>query len=263
MRSFTKEILLSLKLLGELKLKEVVAAYKLVDGKKIEPTIRQMMYYLVKKDYIQKKRLPGGVCFYLTGSGLNVINEIDKLIFPDHSNWNMKWKLVFFDIPEVKRSLRDKFRRELKKLGFGMLQNGVWFTPIISSEQISETIKKSKVEKYTIVFSGKFQDFTISPELLKEKFKIKSLIKEFSNLSNKINDLFSKVEISGLSSNQKLICMIILRNRFRLLLSDLIRRLPPLPDRILPGKKKIHETFSEYEKIRKLTTQELFKDRVN
>ena len=171
--------------------------------------------------------------------------------------------MFFFDIPEVKRSLRDKFRRELKKLGFGMLQNGVWFTPIISLEQISETIKKSKVEKFTIVFSGKFEDFTISPDLLEEKFNVKSLIKEFLNLSKKINNLFSKVEMSGLDSNQKLIGKLILRNRFRLLLSDLIRRLPPFPDKILPGKKIIHNTFSEYERIRKLTTQELFKDRIN
>lgn len=43
--------------------------------------------------------------------------------------WDKKWRLLIFDIPQEKRSLRNKIRLTLLSLGFVRLQNSVWAYP--------------------------------------------------------------------------------------------------------------------------------------
>jgi len=43
--------------------------------------------------------------------------------------WDGKWRIVFFDLPEEARLLRNEFRKQLKAAHFGGLQKSAWITP--------------------------------------------------------------------------------------------------------------------------------------
>ena len=43
--------------------------------------------------------------------------------------WDSKWRMLIFDIPEYRRSLREKVRLTLLKIGFIRLQDSVWIYP--------------------------------------------------------------------------------------------------------------------------------------
>jgi DNA-binding transcriptional regulator PaaX len=43
--------------------------------------------------------------------------------------WDGKWRMLIFDIPERRKSLRDKVRRTLEAIGFIRLQDSVWLYP--------------------------------------------------------------------------------------------------------------------------------------
>src|SRR6266545_239985 len=43
--------------------------------------------------------------------------------------WDGRWRLIAFDVPEARRTVRNKLRRYLRERGFGFLQNSVWITP--------------------------------------------------------------------------------------------------------------------------------------
>lgn len=43
--------------------------------------------------------------------------------------WDKKWRLIIFDIPENKRSIRDRIRKIFKSAGFYKLQDSVWVYP--------------------------------------------------------------------------------------------------------------------------------------
>lgn len=43
--------------------------------------------------------------------------------------WDGRWRLVLFDVPEVRKVARNQLRRYLHGRGFGYLQNSVWITP--------------------------------------------------------------------------------------------------------------------------------------
>ena len=69
-------------------------------------------------------------------------------------NWDGKWRIVIFDIPEQKRLIRDLFRRNLKKWGFKHLQKSVWISKKNVTEKLFSYIKDLGVEKWVWVFES-------------------------------------------------------------------------------------------------------------
>ena len=59
--------------------------------------------------------------------------------------WDGKWRMVIFDVPESERSLRAKMRRRLMLEGFGCLQKSVWISPSPFGAMIEE-LKGTQVE---------------------------------------------------------------------------------------------------------------------
>jgi phenylacetic acid degradation operon negative regulatory protein len=59
--------------------------------------------------------------------------------------WDGKWRMVIFDVPESDRPLRARMRRRLMLEGFGCLQKSVWISPSPFGPMIDE-LKGAKVE---------------------------------------------------------------------------------------------------------------------
>lgn len=59
---------------------------------------------------------------------LNLIKEKEKNK-TKRRFWDKRWRLVMFDVYEDRRSIRNKFRHELKEYGFIQLQRSVWIYP--------------------------------------------------------------------------------------------------------------------------------------
>ncbi|TSC71371.1 MAG: phenylacetic acid degradation operon negative regulatory protein [Parcubacteria group bacterium Gr01-1014_70] len=57
--------------------------------------------------------------------------------FEKPKQWDGKWRFVIFDVKEKRRTRRDRFRDELKQIGFLRVQNSVWAFPYECSDLIS------------------------------------------------------------------------------------------------------------------------------
>lgn len=62
--------------------------------------------------------------------------------------WDGKWRIVIFDIPEEKRKLRNLFRRRLITLGFRFLQESVWISPYNIADKVEDLINQSGASKF-------------------------------------------------------------------------------------------------------------------
>jgi DNA-binding transcriptional regulator PaaX len=62
--------------------------------------------------------------------------QIDDLKIQRPKKWDGKWRLVIFDINELKRGHREAFRGKLKELGFRLLQKSVWVHPFDCEAEI-------------------------------------------------------------------------------------------------------------------------------
>lgn len=90
------------------------------------------------------------IIFKLTDEGRTVL----LLSKDEEDNWDGKWRIVVFDIPEQKRLIRGLFRRNLKKWGFKHLQKSVWISKKNVTDKLFGYIKDLGVEKWVWVFES-------------------------------------------------------------------------------------------------------------
>ncbi len=102
-------------------------------------------------------------------------------------NWNSKWYLVSFDIPEKLRLKRNILRENLEKLNFGKLQNSVWISPYNFLGDVKEIVDSLDIKPYVI--------FSISDKVGEEESKILAeRIWGISGLQEEYQDFIAQIE---------------------------------------------------------------------
>ena len=104
-------------------------------------------------DLIEKGLVEGGEDegLRLTSVGADVK---DALYRRRQEEWDGQWRVVFFDIPEVQRGIRDSLRFELKKLGFGLWQRSAWITPFDIAKELGSYLQKQDLAEAVQIMVG-------------------------------------------------------------------------------------------------------------
>lgn len=87
--------------------------------------------------YINKVTISNEPYYVITPKGESYLDDT-LAVLKTKENWNKKWYLIMFEIPEANRALRDKLRRELTNMGLGLLQSSVWISPIDIQEKVDQ-----------------------------------------------------------------------------------------------------------------------------
>ena len=115
---------------------------------KTKGDFRTALKRLEKKKFIKFKDSDS---FVLTegGKGILLKFEIDDIRLPDFAsqNWDKKWRVLIFDIPEISRAARDLFRNKIQELEFYTLQKSVYVTPRPCEKEIMGLARMLKIEK--------------------------------------------------------------------------------------------------------------------
>lgn len=93
---------------------------------------------------VKEIKLKDDIILKLTSSGEDLIGSEPK-------DWDGKWRIVVFDIPEQRRIIRNLFRRNLKKWGFRHLQKSVWISKRNDFDKLNSYIKDLGIEKWVVV----------------------------------------------------------------------------------------------------------------
>jgi len=80
------------------------------------------------------------VHFQLTVKGVHRLQrqQISDLAVSPQKSWDRVWRVVMFDVPAQQSKQRALFTRELKRMGFEMIQQSVWTHPHPCFDVISE-----------------------------------------------------------------------------------------------------------------------------
>jgi len=85
---------------------------------------------LEKRQLLESEATPGGNRLHrLTEAGRRLALGQRDPVECWKRRWDGKWRVVLFDVPQHKSSVRVRLRRTLANRGFGYLQNSVWITP--------------------------------------------------------------------------------------------------------------------------------------
>ena len=64
--------------------------------------------------------------------------QIDSIDIEEPLQWDGTWRMVTYDVPRHKSAERRLFYHELKRLGFMMVRESVWFHPYPCFEAINQ-----------------------------------------------------------------------------------------------------------------------------
>lgn len=157
------------------------------------------------------------------------------------SDWDGKWYIVTFDIPEASRKRRDAFRERLKRLGFGKLQASVWISPLNYLANIESLVKFYHMENWVIPSATDKLGRETSEELAERVWPLERINQRYEDFISECKNLFRGEK--GHRPNKFKIQMDYLR---------ILKEDPQLPEDLLPGDWRGKKAHKFYQKLLKL-----------
>lgn len=155
-------------------------------------TIYNTVSNLLKVGYLEKKVKDNGeVVYRVTSWGKTKIMYDVPLARYTGKKWDGIWRLVSFDIPEKKATLRVWLRNKLKELGFGMLQESLWITPHELGQMFAEFLEHENLKDYCVVWEAKTIFGENEEELVRKVFRLEELHRKYLDLTHKFAKIFS------------------------------------------------------------------------
>lgn len=163
-----------------------------------------------------------------------------KSVLPGYkkpAEWDGKWYIITFDIPEIYRNRRNAFREKLKKLGFGKLQASVWISPLNYLANVESLVKFHKMEYWVIPSVTDKLGRETSEELAERVWPLERINQRYKNFIARCKMFFRK------EKGYKI-------NKFGLLMEylNILKEDPRLPEDLLPGDwqgKKAHRLYQK------------------
>lgn len=154
------------------------------------------------------------------------------------SEWDGKWYIITFDIPESFKRRRDAFREKLKKLGFGKLQASVWISPVNYLANIESLVKFYKMENWVIPSVTNKLGRVTSEELADRIWHLERVNQRYETFISECKTL-----LKGTEDHRP--------NKFKIQVNYLriLKEDPQLPEDLLPGDWKGEKAHRFYRKI--------------
>ncbi|MEK7539284.1 MAG: hypothetical protein AAB595_01410 [Patescibacteria group bacterium] len=105
---------------------------------------------LRKQKLVYIKEVGNDHIISLTDKGEEVFLRFnyEKLEIKQSKIWDRNFRMIIFDIPEIKRNARDSLRDKMKELGLVKFNNSVWIYPYPCQKEIDFVANYWKIGKY-------------------------------------------------------------------------------------------------------------------
>lgn len=151
--------------------------------------------------------------------------------------WNKKWIVVIFDISEKERKMRDKLRIKVQSIGFGMLQESVWISPLSIGKDIKEMIEAIGLKDNVFVMEVSGLIFGNPKELANKIWNLDRRGEALLDIKGELKKINQLIEIHNGREQKRGAKLYKLEERKRKLMRDHLEFLvnfPPLPLKLLP-----------------------------
>jgi len=120
-------------------------------------SVRAAISRMNKQGWVQAEKTGNKSYYSLTRRGIRRIEEAAKRIFKlKPEEWDGKWRILMYSIPEEIRSVRDELRKELIWSGFGTLSNSFWISANSLENEVYDLIDKYQIEDYVDFFVAEY-----------------------------------------------------------------------------------------------------------
>lgn len=101
----------------------------------------------------------------LTVKGIHRLQraQLDDISIKEPVEWDGLWRMVTYDVPRTYSAKRRLFTEQLKRLGFTMVRESVWFHPNPCFDEVIDLARRCSVERYiTLAEVSRLDNITLS-----------------------------------------------------------------------------------------------------
>lgn len=156
-----------------------------------EQGVRVAVSRMVKQGWIQSEKQGNKSYYFLTDRGVQRMDEAANRIYKMKPNeWDGKWRILMYTIPEDKRQLRDDLRKELLWSGFGSFSSGCWISPNDLEKQINRLIEKYDIDEYVDFFISEYKGPKENQSLVEKSWQLEEIESKYEEFIEKYSKQF-------------------------------------------------------------------------
>lgn len=123
--------------------------YKGYDKRQKEREYQRLISYMKRQNLLKSEpRAGNGLVLTDKGRKRAVKANLFTLSIDTDHEWDGRWRMVIFDIPEKCKTQRDLLSTHLKTLGLYQLQKSVWIHPYDVREEIAAIAVEYNIDSY-------------------------------------------------------------------------------------------------------------------
>lgn len=190
-----------------------------------ETAARSVLQRMTAKGFVARHKQGRKTFYTLTDRGARILGEGGRKMFADRQPeiWDGRWTMVRIQVPESRRSLRQKIWSQLSWAGFGQIDGGTWVAP--GERELTSVLGPGQREISPIVICGRPQPPT-TDDILVAAFELEDLSAEYSAFG----DRWSESDPDSMSPMDALVARVKLQCEWL----SLTRMDPQLPAALLP-----------------------------
>ncbi|MEH6941292.1 PaaX family transcriptional regulator, partial [Bacillus sp. JJ722] len=145
-----------------------------------EQAVRVAVSRMLKQGWVKSEKQGHKSYYYLTPRGVQRVEEAAERIFKLNSHeWDGKWRILMYTIPEEKRQIRDELRKELYWSGFGSFSNGCWISPNNLEKEVELLIGKYNIKPYVDFFVSDYKGPRESESLVERSWSLSEIEEKY------------------------------------------------------------------------------------
>ncbi|WP_027417033.1 phenylacetic acid degradation operon negative regulatory protein PaaX [Aneurinibacillus terranovensis] len=151
-----------------------------------EQAVRAAISRMLKQGWLESRKVGNRSYYSMSERGKKRLDEAAERIYKvEASDWNGKWCMASYNIPEENRNLRDQLRKELSFLGFGMLTTSTWISPNDLADRVKELTETYQLQNHVEIFTAEHLGWSDSKRLVEkcwDLYTINRAYQEFIDL---------------------------------------------------------------------------------
>jgi len=118
-----------------------------------EQAVRAAISRMQRLGWLESRKIGNRSYYSMSRKGTRRLNEAAARIYKQAApDWDGRWCIVSYSIPEARRELRDQLRKELAFAGFGPLGNSTWISSRNLIESVRDLIESYGLSGYVEIF---------------------------------------------------------------------------------------------------------------
>lgn len=172
-------------------------------GVSSDQAVRAALSRMTRKGWLKSRRLGRRSYYSLTERGESLLEAgTDRIFSQRQPVWDGRWWVLCYRIPESRRRLRARLRRELGWLGFGRLSTAVYICPYDRRRELDELLDRLQIRQHVDLFVGPYQGYADDRELARQAWDLEGLNRQYAAFLAKYQPLYESDRAAIASDGQ-------------------------------------------------------------